>query len=186
MNYKERLWRWLIGINIIGLTWGTLAYGERFDGWSYPLSYIGRARTYPLELPNHKAQLIFATILIVNSLLILLIAGAYRRQRQYLLMLVAIVAAIGFAIAAISPDDTAHAHHVFGSALAIGFLWLLAGATVKSWRTQLLFQVPVIGYAVIYCWYDYSWYPATIQKIAVASLMYGLLRGSITPPDRAA
>lgn len=178
MNVMRRFFIWLAAIDIVGLTWGGLIYAEPYSFWNYPLSYIGRTLSYPQEIPNSSAQLVFRIVFVLNCLGLLIMAYRLWADRSKWPAMITAVSAIGFLIAAFNPDDTAHQGHVVGSAIAIGFLWLLGTTTIKQRRAQLFIQIPLISYFIIYCWFDYSWYPATFQKIAMVCLLYGFITGS--------
>ena len=170
----------LAAVTVVGLTIGALVYGEPYLMWRYPLSFIGYVKTYPGGQANDLARMFFSGTLIIDGAILLALARYWQRQRAPLSVVVTAMSALGLIMAAFSPDDVAHARHVFSTAIAVGGLWLLATMTIRRRWLNLLVQIPLIAYAIIYCWFDYSWYPAVWQKIALICLLVGLLADSTT------
>lgn len=176
----------LIIINLIGLSLAIIFYREKFLWWSYPLSYAGWSHTYSGGFLNSLSMYIYSVDMFLSGGLMLWLfinRLKHKNNQDIFWFILPLIAAIGFFIAAFSPDDTAHNFHVIGSASFVVGLWLITLNYLVKIKKQIkqqpsffilfILQLPMIAYGLTYfANLDIS---NGIQKIAIVCLFSSLI-----------
>lgn len=173
----------LLASNIIFLTLAGVFYNGHYRFWQDPISTLGVTVTEAGQI-NTAGAVCFGLNMLFCTLGFLALSRLLYQRGHHTWSMAPAIAAIGFMVAAFSPDNLRHQTHVLGMSLGIFMLWLML--TVGFWLQRhkisyerywiglLAFQFPIIAYAIIYYTrIDNS--AAPWQKLAMVGLSYSLM-----------
>ncbi len=176
-----RYLRYLAVINVTTILLGILFYGEKFDFWSFAISYLGGTVT-PSGKPNLVSFLIFTGGMIICSLtcfrISLLWKGAISLPNRSLNRVIFEVCGIGY-ILMLMPHNIFDPLHMIGAGLVFSSFWLFCIITlhrmrdsIGTWRFflyHLILQGTVLPYAFLF--FIGSGIKQNMQKFAVTGLV---------------
>ncbi|MFA6295988.1 MAG: hypothetical protein WC663_01405 [Patescibacteria group bacterium] len=177
----------LIVVNVVFIFLGLIFYNGNFNFWSYPFSYLSDVKTVD-GIQNNISSIIysfemFTSGMIMISLFYKFYKNNYRKKDLFILIFTFLCSS-GFLIACFSPDDSRQYLHIFGSALVVASLWLIATKYLfnlkkdlkqfKYYFWQTILQFSVFSYGLTYL-FRIEPLATILQKFAFLGLGLALL-----------
>lgn len=183
----SNLFLWLVAINVVLISFAVYYYNGEYNGLFHYFSFVGEYRT-AAGLLNIFSMIMFSSSMIISGLLLLTFAYRYHRRhgarKAFFKSIYCSLSGIGFIIAGAFPDDINHSIHVFGTGIAIAFLWLMVTTyiienkhsvkPVVYYPLQSVLQIPIFTYAGTYFMHIE---PTSfiLQKLAIFGLSVALV-----------
>jgi len=182
-----KLFLWLVAINVVLISVAIYNYNGEYNGLFHYFSFAGEYQTAAGDL-NILSMIVFSSAMIISGVSLLIFAYRYHRKhgakKAFFKSIYCSLSGIGFLITGAFPDDINHGIHVFGTGIAIAFLWLMVTTYIvenrKSVRPvvyyplQSVLQIPIFIYAGTY-FMDIEPTSFVLQKVALFGLCIALV-----------
>jgi len=182
-----KLFLWLVAINVVLISVAIYNYNGEYNSLFHYFSFVGEYRTAAGDL-NILSMIAFSSSMIISGLSLLLFGYRYHRKhgarKAFFKSIYCSLSGIGFLITGAFPDDINHGIHVFGTGIAIAFLWLMVTTYIVENRRSLrpvvyyplqsVLQIPIFTYAGTY-FLNIGPTSFMLQKVALFGLCVALI-----------